>query len=257
MKKFLKLSLMAVVLTMTMTSCISVNLGNGDKDSTPTQVPDAGKLTSMEPFDKVEIAGAFKVTYEQGDQYTVNVEASEQAMKEMTIYVKDNELRIRRAVNKPTVKFETVRIHVSSPLIDGIEIAGSGAFTASRPIKVTALRSEIAGSGKILLVAVDGQKANMEIAGSGDIEIGQLTIQSATADIAGSGDINLGSMTCESFTVDIAGSGNVNCQNIQADKARVDIAGSGDVNLKGSVKNLTKNIAGSGKVGYTPSGTNN
>lgn len=241
------MSLMALV-AITMMSCLSVNLGNGSKDDTPTQVPVSNQLTTMQAFDEVEIAGAFKVIYEQRESHSVRIEASEQALKEMTVYVKDGELRIRQAVSKPTVSFSDVKLYVTSPQIEHIEIAGSGTFTASKPFTVNDLHTEIAGSGKILLVAVNGHEAEMEIAGSGDVEIGQLNIEKAKAQIAGSGDINLGVLNCKKFNIEIAGSGNVNCEHIDADDVHTEIAGSGDVNLKGTVRHHTKDIAGSGKV---------
>lgn len=251
MKQVMKLALVAIV-GMTMMSCVSINLGGDNgKDDTPTQVPVANQVTAMQRFDEVDIAGPFKVIYEQGDKHTVRIDASEQAVKEMTVYVKDNELRICKAVSKPTVEFKNVKIYVTSPTIDDIEIAGSGMFTASQPISVSDLNTEIAGSGKILLVAVNGQKAKMEIAGSGNIEIGQLECRRAEAEIAGSGDIMLGSLKCNDFKIEIAGSGNVNCDNIDADNVDTEIAGSGDINLKGTVRHHTKDIAGSGKVNIT------
>ena len=250
MKKMYLFGLIALVL-MTTTSCMSVSFGNGDKDTTPTQVPSAGQQTTMNPFDCVKIGGAFKVIYEQGDNYSVRIDASEQAIKEMTVYVKDETLYIRKAVSKPTVSFKNVKIYVTSPVIEDIEIAGSGLFTASQPITAQDLDTEIAGSGQILLTAVSSKDTHIEIAGSGRTEIGQLITETVEAEIAGSGDINLGSMTCKDFKIEIAGSGNVNCDNIDADDVHTEIAGSGNVNLKGTVKHHTKEIAGSGKVNIT------
>ena len=248
MKQVMNLALVAIM-SMTVMSCMSINLGNGDKDTTPTQVPNIGMETTMQPFEDVEIGGAFKVIYEQGDEaYTVRIEASEQALKEMTVYVKDKALRIRKAVSKPTVSFKDVKVYVTSPVIDDIEIAGSGVFTASNHITAEDLNAEVAGSGKILLASVSSKETSMEIAGSGNIEIGKLQTGKAEAEIAGSGDVNLGAMTCKTFNIEIAGSGNVNCEQIDADNVHTEIAGSGDVNLKGTVRNSTKDIAGSGKV---------
>ena len=246
------MSLVALV-TMTMTSCFSVGIHNGDYDATPTQVPEINKVTTMQPFDKVSVANAFKVIYEQGAEHSVRVEASEQAFKEMTVYVKGGELRIRKAVKKlsPLVTFSDVKVYVSSPDIQHIELAGSGVFVASDKIDVpNDLNLEIAGSGKILLADVNCKDAYMEIAGSGDIEIGNYAVKDAKAEIAGSGDINLAIMSCNKFNIEIAGSGNVTCSNIIAADVHTEIAGSGNVTLKGKVNNCTKEIAGSGKVNY-------
>lgn len=249
MKKFLSMSLVALV-GMMMTSCMSVNIGDwGDVDKTPTQVPEISKVTTMQPFDKVDIANAFRVIYEQNDSHSVRVEASEQAFKEMTVYVKDGDLHIRKAVRKSTADFSKVKIYVTSPDIKGIELAGSGVFAASNRVNTSGdLDMEIAGSGNIMLADVTCKDADMEIAGSGNIEIGSLAAKDAKAEIAGSGDVRLGTFTCSKFNIEIAGSGDVTCDNITADDVHTEIAGSGDVTLKGTVKHHTEDIAGSGKV---------
>lgn len=248
MKQVIYLALTAFM-SMTLMSCMSVNFGNGGKDTTPTQVPEINQVTAMQPFDIVDITDAFKVVYEQGAEHTVRIEASEQSFKEMTVYVKENELRIRKSVNKPTTSFKDVKIYVTSPDLKKVDLAGSGMFAAKNEINTSnKMDIDIAGSGNVLLAALTCNDINMDIAGSGDIEIGNLNANNVDADIAGSGDVTLGAMNCKKFTIDIAGSGDVTCEKIDADNVKASIAGSGDVNLKGSVRNLTKDIAGSGKV---------
>lgn len=237
------------MMSMTLMSCMSVSIGNGGVDKTPSQVKQINEVTSMQPFDVVDIANAFKVVYEQGAAPSVRIEASEQALKEMTVYVKDGELRIRPSVKNPTVSFKNVKVYVTSPEIKRIEMAGSGLFAAEKPITASNdLDIELAGSGNVMLVAATCKDAVFELAGSGIIEIGSLTTDEAKAEIAGSGDVNLGKMDCREFRIQIAGSGNVNCDNITADKVHSEIAGSGNVNLKGTVKEPTQEVMGSGKV---------
>jgi len=247
-KRTITSAIMAIVVAMAMVSCMSVNMGMGDKDETPTQVPELNKLTTMHAFEEVEIGGPFKVLYEQGEAYSVRIEGPEEALKEMTVYVKEGDLCIRKAVNHASELLKNVKVYVTSPVIKSIEIAGSGLFTASDPLTAADLQTEIAGSGKIMLVQVDCSNASMEISGSGGIEIGQLQCATAKAEIAGSGDINLSAMKCKMFKIEVAGSGNVNCESIDVDEVDTEIAGSGDVNLKGTVRFHTDDIAGSGKV---------
>ena len=250
MKKIFLMSLMALV-SMTMMSCMSVNLGDGGKDTTPTQVATINETTAMQPFDEVDITGAFKVIYEQKDNYSVRVEASEQAFKEMTVYVKDRELRIRKSVAKPTAQLGNVKIYVSSPDIKMVDITGSGLFAASDAITLSnELNVDVTGSGKALLASVTCPKTVFDVTGSGNIEVGSLKADEAHADVTGSGKINLGTLNCKNLNVDITGSGDMNCDNINADTADIDISGSGDVNLKGTIKTVTKDITGSGKLHF-------
>lgn len=238
---------LVTLMAISMTSCLSIGYSN--KDNTPTQVPQINQVTTMSPFTEVDIAGAFKIIYEQSDEYSVRIDAPEQAVKEMTVYVKDQELRIRQSVSKPTVSFKDVKIHITSPIIKDIELAGSGVFTASNRINSTDdIDIDVAGSGNVLLADVTCKDADLDIAGSGNIEIGHLAATVVNADIAGSGNINLGILACTKFDIDVAGSGDVTCNNITADRVHTDIAGSGNVTLKGSIKTHTQEIAGSGKV---------
>lgn len=250
MKKYFLMSLMALV-ALTMTSCMSVNIGNGNKDTTPSQVLEINKVTKMQSFNEVDFAGAFKIIYEEGKDHSVRVEASEQAFKEMTVYVKDGELRIRQSVSKPTVKFQNVKIYVTSPNLKKVDLTGSGMFTASNPINpADDLKVDVTGSGTVLLASVNCSECDLEITGSGSIEIGKITAKNANVDITGSGSINLGNLVCNDMDIDVTGSGDLNCEYIGANNVRTDISGSGDVNLKGHINNFTKETHGSGKAKY-------
>ena len=102
MKKVLVMSLVALVV-MTMSSCLRVKLGEngwslinkgGHSNNTPTQVHQVGKVTQMEAFDEIDVAGPFNVILEQGQASTVRVEGTVDQLGNMTIYVKDGDLVI-------------------------------------------------------------------------------------------------------------------------------------------------------------------
>lgn len=271
MKRLMSLAVLAVM-SMTLMSCLSVNFGehgNNGVDTTPTQVAQSNVLTDMQPFEEVDITGAFKIIYEQGDRHTVRIEASEQALKEMTVYVKDYELRIRPAVKKPTVSFADVKVFVTSPDISMVDLTGAGLFSASNPVTSNKdLVIDLTGAGRVLMVAAKCNKAHLDLTGAGSIEFGALETTDTKLELTGSGSINLGDlksgkvnfdltgsgsmkldkMVCNEFDIDLTGSGNVNCEDISAENGHTDITGSGKVTLKGVVKNHTKETSGSGKV---------
>ena len=67
------MSLMALV-AMTMMSCSSVHFAeNNGADKTPSQVHAVNQVTTMSSFDEVEIAGGYKVVYEQGTEHSVRI----------------------------------------------------------------------------------------------------------------------------------------------------------------------------------------
>lgn len=250
MKKIILMSLVALV-TLTMMSCLGMNYGGSSiEDDTPTQVTDIKHVTTMEPFDAVDIDGAFRVIYQHGDKHSVAVDATEQAFKKMTIYVKDGELCIHKTVERPTERLGNVKVYVTSPELNMIYVSGSGLFAANDTINLgTNPRVFVDGKSWVLLMSVINQgKTIFSVDGSGTVEIGRLKSEMMVAAIDGSGEIAMGELECQTLRLDITGSGEMSCENIQADNLHASISGSGNVNLKGTVKNVDKEISGSGQV---------
>ena len=253
MKKVLVMSLLALVV-MTMSSCLRVKIDGkdwnfgGHTNDTPTQVHQVGQVTSMDAFDVVNVAGPFNVFYEQGKNYSVRVEGTAEQLGKMTIYVKNGDLCIDQRKQEPSGTFDGLQVFVTSPMIDALEIAGSGTLSSPKPLAVNDIRLEIAGSGDITLAQLNCKNLYMEIAGSGGITLGTVQANEASSEIAGSGDIDVAALSCKKANNEIAGSGDITLNNLNVDHVKSEIAGSGNVILRGKVGSHNEEIAGSGKV---------
>ena len=240
------------VMSMTLMSCLSVNFGehgNNGVDTTPTQVAQSNVLTDMQPFEEVDITGAFKIIYEQGDRHTVRIEASEQALKEMTVYVKDYELRIRPAVKKPTVSFADVKVFVTSPDIIEVSVSGSGDFKSDQRIDTDNLRVELKGSGDISLADIICDHLSTSLVGSGDVRIDKVVAQSSAIEMVGSGDLKINHENVANTNVLLKGSGDIKVDFADGcNSANCELYGSGDIELKGSLRHLSSQKRGSGDI---------
>ena len=258
MKKVLVMSLLALVV-MTMSSCLRVKIGEngwslinkaGHRNDTPTQVHQVNEVTQMQQFDELDVAGPFNVILEQGQASTVRVEGTVDQLGNMTIYVKDGDLVIdmKEDMVDASKFFDGLRVFVSSPVVKGIEIAGSGSVTAPQALAVNELNLEIAGSGDITLAQITCKDLEIEVAGSGDVVTGPIQADEVKNQIAGSGSIELTGIICKNVKNEIAGSGDITLNNLNVNHVHTSIAGSGDVILRGTVGSHSEDIAGSGKV---------
>lgn len=247
------LSFVALVV-MTMTSCLHVKIDGKDwmfgshTNDTPTQVHQVGTETAMNPFDEVDVAGPFNVIFEQGDGHSVRVEGTTEQLGKMTIYVKNGDLIIDQRKQESSGTFDGLQVFVTSPMVDGLTIAGSGTITAPKALMVNDMILEIAGSGDITLAQLTCKNLTIEIAGSGDVVTGPIQAQEVKNEIAGSGGIEVTGLICNNVKNEIAGSGDVTLNNLKVDHVKSEIAGSGDIILRGSVGSHDEDIAGSGKV---------
>lgn len=271
MKKIILMSLVAM-LTMTMTSCmgggglgrvleeILRNEEGAIADTTATQVTEINQVTTMQPFHEVKITGDFRVIYEQGTEYSVRVEATEQAINEMTVYVQDSMLVICKSVDIPVTEFGDVKIHVSTPDIRKIDLNGSGLFVAENAINVDSILIVfVDGQGKVLLTDLNCKEtAIFSVMNRGNIGVTNLKADWVVADIVGDygvsinvGSINMVTLECNKLSASISDYGDINCDDINAVDANVDISRGGNVNLRGTVKNVTKKITGKGNLNIT------
>ncbi len=112
--------------------------------------------------------------------------------------------------------------------LDELRILGSGSITAPGPIKLTA--------------------AKLSVVGSGDIVFSNLEAIELKASISGSGDIKLVGVS-KDLGVSVAGSGDFSGEKFKADTVRVSIAGAGDVKVWANTE-LSMSIAGAGNIDH-------
>lgn len=120
-----------------------------------------------------------------------------------------------------------VKIKVTLPELEGLEINGSGNIFVPDTFTVDKISLEINGSGDIKASLI-AAKLESEIHGSGNIIL------------TGSSNIN---------NVEILGSGNIKAENLPCNESSIEVKGSGDVYVY-VIKNLDVDLAGSGTVHY-------
>lgn len=197
-------------------------------------------------FTAVASGGSWDVVISYSTGKTVVVEADENLIPYIKTAVEDGKLIIRTEKNVDLKSSHKMKIYVSLTKVTSLSMAGSGNMT---------------GVGNF----TNDAKTSFSLAGSGNINLDFKSIEKVAISIAGSGNVNLKG-TSNEVAVSIAGSGNANCEGLVADDVKVSIAGSGsskivsnkslkvsimgsgDVYYTGSVTDVTKHVAGSGKV---------
>jgi len=122
---------------------------------------------------------------------------------------------------------ELFEIHITLPVIESIEIDGSGDLSTATPMK--------------------GDELEIEINGSGDVSM-DINVKQLETSIDGSGDVTLKGFAAE-HTVNIDGSGDVDARDVKTKNAAIESNGSGDVKINVSGE-LDASCSGSGSVIY-------
>ena len=176
------------------------------------------RKVNLKNFDKIALAGSYDVVYTQGNGYSIQVVGPEKNVGQVAF-----------EVNRGTV-------------------TGSGSFKAPRLVDTDNLVLALTGSGDILFNNVVCDSYSAKLSGSGDMDIKKIVAQTANLTLMGSGDLDVRQYNVKKTTATLRGSGDLDIVCHDCGTLTADLIGSGDISLKGNVRNVVKNVRGSGDI---------
>lgn len=240
------LSISALIICMAFGSCCMGKAikGNGNIVTREFQIGH---------FDEIELSLPATVNYTTGDRYSCTVKVDENIFEYLDICTSEGDLELKKAKRYRSVNLHATKfvIEVVSPMLKGIDIAGSGDVNVLSSMVGEKMSVEIAGSGDVnFKESVEFREFDAEIAGSGDVKVMKHSdFQKCEVEIAGSGDVILNDANVLYADIEIAGSGDVTLKGVVR-KAKVETAGSGDVILGEVMERIDYGIVGSGDIYY-------
>ena len=139
--------------------------------------------------------------------------------------------------------FGKVTYTLTLPLIDALELVGSGDATADFA-GAADVDIRIDGSGDVRAVGIDADEVRVALSGSGDASLAGAA-RSGDFAIDGSGDINAANLELSSGDAQVSGSGDLRIN--AADRLDASVSGSGDIRYSGSPR-LASDVSGSGEI---------
>lgn len=187
---------------------------------------------SVSSFNEVEVHGAIDVYVSQGPNKPIKIEADENLMEYIEVYVSGNSLVVRNKSGYNLKSSSDMKIYVSAPSYKRIEVSGAcDIFSEGKINNPTELSIGVSGAGEIKM-ELDAPKVDVDISGAGSVNL-----QGATKD----------------FSVGLSGAGSAKCMDFKSENTEVSISGAGDAEVFASVK-LTGSISGAGSVKYKGGG---
>jgi hypothetical protein len=233
--KTIKHFIFGSLMVLAATSCIDrfVIEGNGVVNS---------EERGLVSFSKVKSSGNFEVYITKATSPGVVVEAEQTIIPYIETKVSGNTLYIDIPGWNTVINHRPMKIFVTTPVLNGMQLSGSGLLDAEF-FETGTMELFVSGSGTIS-ADVSADLVDARVSGSGNITISG-DAGETRFNISGSGNIyanNLASEKCQAF---ISGSGNM---RVFADETlRADISGSGNVYYKGNPA-VDSHVSGSGKV---------
>lgn len=194
-------------------------------------------------FSKIGLAISANFYLVQGSPQKVVLEGDKDDLAKIITKVSGSSLEIKK--KKGSSRIGKVKIYITIPKVEDVDVAGSANVYAESTIKNDKLNLGISGSGNMFFKKLEVNNLNIDIAGSGDVTIAGKTTAFAEINIAGSGDVDLENLAVNKLNINISGSGDVVCNVIK--RLTASIVGSGGVLYSGTPVVNVESV-GSGKV---------
>jgi hypothetical protein len=238
MRKYYNYAVMALLMLSVMITggCIKdLNCIDGNGNAT-------NETRTMSPFHEVVCNGSFDVTVLPGTNYEVVVDAESNLIHYIRTSVAGGRLYLDTENNHCINNSIPVIITVYTPVVDGLDLNGSGSIWASG-LYVDNLYLNISGSGNIEVNA-DASHLDASISGSGSMDINGVC-ETSDLSVSGSGNIHAYGMMQDGCQATISGSGNIYVNVNQMLDGK--ISGSGNIYYKGNPM-VYQDISGSGRI---------
>jgi hypothetical protein len=210
--KFLTLTTLALVLLL-LSGCRWTGIkGNGDIVTDTRSVP---------AFTAVEAGGAMQVTWTPGEP-ALSITTDSNLLEHLRTRVSKGELIIEWA--KPLRGTRGIKVNISSPSLDHVQLNGAVRFNASR-LSGRELYLEANGATK---VTFDG------------------TVNAVSAEMNGASRLDAESLITRAMELSISGAGRAEVHVTEV--LRVEISGAGKVIYSGEPKTVTREISGAGTI---------
>ncbi len=222
----MKKVLFAVTALALLTSCMNVHYSRKSKAL-------AEDNRQLNGFERIELLGSLDVKYQQGDSFSVKVQAPSKVIGDVMTRVEGNVLKVNMKGSNTFFNFgvsdsKDVAVYVTSPDFLGISLRGSGDFECNGLLDTDNLDIDLQGSGDISFDNIICDKINVSLVGSGDVDLKRVKALHSSVNLVGSGDIK------------------VAFDNSGAVESR--LTGSGDITLSGRVKQYDYSKRGSGEM---------
>lgn len=197
-------------------------------------------------FNQVRLNGAGRLIITQGSSESLEIQAEDNIINELTSEVSDNTLILgleERPWRKQLIPTKVIIYNLTVTDLSDITFNGAGDLEVSA-LETTSLNVVINGAGQIKIEDLMANDVSVSIAGTGSITIsGQVATQ--TVSIEGAGNYQAGDLQTRSTEIKIAGLGNGTVWAVETLDVTID--GGGSVNYYGS-PNVTQEINGVGNI---------
>lgn len=220
-------------------------------------------------FSKVDASGSADIEFVQGKERAMRIVGPKQFVDNIVVEKKGETLYISYKSNSVISFIDgDVTLYIYSPDLTEVNLRGSVSFDVKGALDTDNLKVSVMGSGEADFDSIVCDAINFEVRGSGDISAKRIDTKNAVANVFGSGDLDFDFLKADNVQFAVSGSGDLDAMLSQVKTMQLNVVGSGDMDIKaqncgvanctstgsgsitlsGTMRDVVKNVTGSGDI---------
>lgn len=199
---------------------------------------------SVDDFSALKLSGNFEVQLENADTFSLKISANQALMDMIITEVQNGVLVVRGIEDTNWNKYDAVKLVVSVPTLDLIEIRASASFISDNPFSFDSLRIE-SGGALNMDMELNGNFLQGELEGATNLKLKGKTNE-VRLKIPGAAKISAYELLTDKLHLDLSGAGTAKVY--VSDQLNVDLAGACSVTYKGNPNKVFSNVSGIGRI---------
>lgn len=220
-------------------------------------------------FSKVDASGSADIEFVQGKERAMRIVGPKQLVDNIVVEKKGETLYISHNSNSVTSFFDSdVTLYIYSPDLTEVNLRGTVSFDVKGALDTDKLKVSVMGSGEADFGSIVCDAINFEVRGSGDISAKRIDTKNAVANVFGSGNLDFDFLKADNVQFTVSGSGDLDAMLSQVKTMQLNVVGSGDMDIKaqncgvanctsagsgsitlsGTMRDVVKNVTGSGDI---------
>lgn len=237
---------LAVALSGFLVASCAIRLGGGSTGRGSGNI--VKETRQVGDFDRVSVCCGMQLTLAQGQPTTVEIEADDNLLPEITSNVTNSQLVVEYRQGPGPISHQPskpVQVLVTTPTIHGLIVSGGGRLQ-SNSVQSDRLEIKLSGGAQGKIESLVSDTSIVDVSGGGQFEAGILQGTRAEVDLSGGANTGIDSLSVESLDLQASGGGQITLAGSATDQ-NIDLSGGCHLNAPNlESKNITIGISGGG-----------
>lgn len=194
-------------------------------------------------FTGINVSGNFDVYVRQDSNSSARIEADENLMEYIRIYIDGGTLVIEPEDRVNLRGSKDIKVYISTPALRELKISGAVDVFGEDTLRSDDIKFKLTGAS-LVDMNIDAPKIKADMSGASSLKLRGRT-RDFTIDGSGAVKARCFDLLAENVNVDISGAGSAHV--FASVKLNVDVSGAGNIRYKGNAA-VTKDISGAGSV---------